>query len=235
MKICIFEPFPTYGKVDLNQEIFSCFSRTKIPSLTSLFKDQFNRRKWKKIIESAKLWSGELGNMCYFYSLSLQKFGHWVLKWFPPKNYSLKYFEKLMHPRRPRGNQSGREKRRDESFQVWAKEPRVPTLTKLFPNIQANAGSWLGPKNALYYCAQSANSVSWVLFASLYTTAIVSPHLPSLFTKLVLARKTFIFYFPNQKRRNYPWVEKTFRMLSAGAIQFAPWIFCFWLITMHHK
>ena len=27
------------------------------------------------------------------------------------------------HPRRPRGSQSGREKRREESFQVRAKEP----------------------------------------------------------------------------------------------------------------
>ena len=29
----------------------------------------------------------------------------------------------LIHPRRPTGSQSGREKRRDESFQVRAKEP----------------------------------------------------------------------------------------------------------------
>ena len=36
----------------------------------------------KKIVESAKLWSGELGNMRYFYSLSVQKFGLRVLKWF---------------------------------------------------------------------------------------------------------------------------------------------------------
>ena len=28
-----------------------------------------------------------------------------------------------LHPRRPRGSQSGREKRRDESFQAWAEEP----------------------------------------------------------------------------------------------------------------
>ena len=28
-----------------------------------------------------------------------------------------------VHPRRPRGSQSGREKRRDESFQGWAEEP----------------------------------------------------------------------------------------------------------------
>ena len=32
-------------------------------------------------------------------------------------------------------------------------------------------------KNALYFCAQSANSISWVLFVRSYTTAIVSPYL----------------------------------------------------------
>ena len=120
-------------------------------------------------------------------------------------------------------------------FKYGRKGPWVPTLTELFPKIQADACSWLGTKNTLYYCAQSANSCSWVLFVSSYTTAIVSPHLPGSFTKLVRARETFIFYFPNQKRRNYRWVEKTVGMLSAGAIQFAPRIFCFWLITMYRK
>ena len=33
---------------------------------------------------------------------------------------------------------------------------------------------------------------------SSYTTAFFSPHLPCLFTKLVRARETFIFYFPNR-------------------------------------
>ena len=83
-------------------------------------------------------------------------------------------FTTTTHPRRPRGSQSGREKRRDESFYYGRKSPWVPTLTELFPKIQADAGSWLGTKNALYYCAQSANSFSWVLFVSSYTTAIVS-------------------------------------------------------------
>ena len=96
------------------------------------------------------------------------------------------------------------------------------------------APDW-APKNALYYSAQSPNSFSWVLFVSSYTTAIFSPHLPGSFTKLVRARETLIFYFPNQKRRNHRWVEKTFGMLSAGAIQFAPRIFCFWRITMYRK
>ena len=106
-------------------------------------------------------------------------------------------------------------------FKHERKNPWVPILTGPFPNGQANADSWLGTKYALYYRAQSANSFSWVLFVSSYTTAIVSPHLPGSFTKLAPARETFIFYFPNQKRRNYWWVEKTFRMLSAGAILFA--------------
>ena len=90
------------------------------------------------------------------------------------------------HPQRPRGSQSGREKRRDESFQAQAEKPLVPTLTGPFPDGQANAGSWLGTKNALYYGAQSANSFSWILSVSSYTTAIFSPQLPGSFTNCFL-------------------------------------------------
>ena len=36
-----------------------------------------------------------------------------------------------------------------------------------------------------------------VLFVSSCSTAIVSPHLSGLFTKLLRARETFLFYFPN--------------------------------------
>ena len=107
-----------------------------------------------------------------------------------------------------RGSQPG--KCATKVFKHRRKSLWVPTLTGPFPNGQANAGSWLGTKNALYYCAQSANSFSWVLFVSSYTTAIVLPHLPGSFTKLVRARETFIFYFPNQKRRKWRWVEKCF-------------------------
>ena len=78
------------------------------------------------------------------------------------------------HPRRPRGGQSGGRKCVKKVFKHGRKSPWVPTLTGPFPNGQANAGSWLGTKNALYYCAQSANSISWVLFVSSYTTAIDS-------------------------------------------------------------
>ena len=119
-------------------------------------------------------------------------------------------------------------------FKQGRKSPWVTTLMimELFPKIQAGTGSWLGTKNSLYYFAQLANCFSWVLFVSSYTTAIVRPHLPSSFTKLVRTRETFIFYVPNQKQRNYRRIEKTFGLLSARAIEFASRKFCFWRITI---
>ena len=140
------------------------------------------------------------------------------------------------HPRAETQGQSvGSGEKVARKFSSKGGRPPGYRLLPLFPKIRVDAGSWLDKKNTLYYCAQSANSFSWVLFVSSYTTAIVSPHLPGSFTKLVRARETFIFYFPNQKRRNYWWVEKTFGMLSAGAIEFVPRIFCFWRITMYRK
>ena len=62
--------------------------------------------------------------------------------------------------------------------------PWVLTLTGPFPNGQANAGCSLGTKKGCNNCAQSANSFSWVLFVSSYTTAIISPQLRGSFTKL---------------------------------------------------
>ena len=40
----------------------------------------------------------------------------------------------------------------------------------------------IGQQNALYCCAQSANSISLLLFVCLYTTAIVPPYLCGSFT-----------------------------------------------------
>ena len=82
-----------------------------------------------------------------------------------------------------RGSQSGQEKRRDEIFQAQA-EKTLGTDSNGITNGQVNAGSWLGTEDDLYYCAQSANSFSLVLFVSSYTTAIISLQLPCSFTKL---------------------------------------------------
>ena len=80
-------------------------------------------------------------------------------------------------------------------FKYARKSPWVPTLTELFPKIQADAGSWLGTKNALYYCAQSAHSFSWVLFVSSYTTACLA-HAPNKWPKKELhaVRKLSVWY-----------------------------------------
>ena len=75
-------------------------------------------------------------------------------------------------------------------FKHRRKSPWVPTLTGLFPNGQANAGSWLGTENALYYCVQSANSFSWVLYPPWY--ALSSARLNGLFLSL-LAKQNFKF------------------------------------------
>ena len=42
------------------------------------------------------------------------------------------------------------------------------------PWVKRILSSWLGTNNSLHYCAQSANSISWVLFVSSYMTAIDS-------------------------------------------------------------
>ena len=66
-------------------------------------------------------------------------------------------------------------------FKYGRKSAWVPTLTELFPKIQADAGSWLGTNNALYCCAQSANSFfSWVRtrrLLSCHTCPVRSPSL----------------------------------------------------------
>ena len=94
------------------------------------------------------------------------------------------------------GQSVGLRKGATKIFKHERKNPWVPTLSGPFPSGQANAGSWLGTKNALYYCAQSANSFSWVLFVSSYTTAIVSPDFPtsspSLFVQGKLSFSTFL-------------------------------------------
>ena len=47
----------------------------------------------------------------------------------------------LLHPRRPRGGQSGGRKGATKVFKHRRKSPWVPTLTGPFPNGQANVGS----------------------------------------------------------------------------------------------
>ena len=101
------------------------------------------------------------------------------------------------HPRRPRGSQSGREKRGDESFQVRANEPLGTDSHRTISKSSSGCRLLIGHKKCFVSLCPIGEQFLRVLFVSSCTTAIVAPHLPGSFTKLVRARETFIFYFPN--------------------------------------
>ena len=72
----------------------------------------------------------------------------------------LLYLGYLPHPRRPRGSQSGRDKNPDESFQARAEEPLATDSRRAISKRSGECWLLIGHKNALYYCAQSADSIS---------------------------------------------------------------------------
>ena len=84
------------------------------------------------------------------------------------------------HPRRPRGSQLSREKRRDESFQAWAEEPLGTDSHRTISKRSRECWFPIGHKKCFVSSAQSANSFSWILFVSSYTKVIISPQLPGL-------------------------------------------------------
>ena len=119
-------------------------------------------------------------------------------------------------------------------FKCGRKSPWVPTLTELFPKIQVDAGSWLGTKNALYYCAQSANSFSWVFFVSSYTTAIVSAHLPVRSPSLCVRGKLLFSTFLTRNKGTTDESKKRLECYQQEQLHLAR-IFCFWRITKYRK
>ena len=63
-----------------------------------------------------------------------------------------KMFLRLPHPRRPRGGQSGREKRRDESFQVRAKEPLGTDSHRTMSKNSSGCRLLIGHKKCFVLC-----------------------------------------------------------------------------------
>ena len=156
-------------------------------------------------------------------------------KWDRTTSWYLEITSSLVHPRRPRGSQPGREKRRDESFQVRVKEPLGTDSHRTISKNLSGCRSLIGHEKCFVLLCPIGEQFLLSSFREFVHDGYCLATLAGSFTKIVRARETFIFYFPNQKRRNYRWVEKTFGMPSAGAIQFAPRIFCFWLVTINRK
>ena len=79
--------------------------------------------------------------------------GHLFLNTFIRQNFACATSFKTFisgNPWRPRGSQSGRQRRRDKVFKHGRESPKVTTLIRPFPKGRAKAGSWLGTKNAFY-------------------------------------------------------------------------------------
>ena len=120
-------------------------------------------------------------------------------------------------------------------FKYWRKSPWVPgriKVTDSHRNIFKNSSGCrllIGHKKCfvlLYPIGEQFHLSSFHEFVhDGYCVATLARFVHQ--ACVVCARKTFIFYFPNEKRRNYQSVETTFGVLSAGAIQFAPRIFGF--------
>ena len=66
--------------------------------------------------------------------------------------FSFPYSEKY-HPQRPRGSQSGREKRRDASFQVRAKEPLGTDSHRTVSKTSSGCRLLIGHKKCLLFCS----------------------------------------------------------------------------------
>ena len=76
------------------------------------------------------------------------------------------------HPRRPRGSQSGREKRRNESFQVRTKEPLGTDSHRTISKSSSRCRLLIGHKKCFVLLCPIGEHISWVLFVCSYTTAI---------------------------------------------------------------
>ena len=89
------------------------------------------------------------------------------------------------HPRRPRGSQLGREKRRDESLQVRAEEPLDTDPHRTISKNSSGCRLLIGHKKCFVLLCPIGEQFLLSSFRESVHEAIVSTHLPGLFTKLV--------------------------------------------------
>ena len=81
------------------------------------------------------------------------------------KNPGLKFNPGLAHPRRPRGSQSGRKKRRNKSFQVRAKEPLGTDSHRTISKNSSGCRLLIGHKKMLCIIVSNRRTVSPEFFS----------------------------------------------------------------------
>ena len=106
----------------------------------------------------------------------------------------------IINPWIPRGSQSGQVKRRDERFQAWAEQPLG---TDSHRTISETVKRMLVPdwvQKMLCIIVRNRRTASPEFFSWVRTRRLLSRH----------SCPVCSLSFPNQKRRNYRWVEKRF-------------------------
>ena len=103
------------------------------------------------------------------------------------------------HPRRPSGSQSGREKRRDESFQARAKEPLGTDSHRTISKKSSGCRLLIGHKKCFVFLCPMGEQFLLSSFRELVHDGYCLATL-GWFIKLVRARNTFIFYFPKKTK-----------------------------------
>ena len=139
----------------------------------------------------------------------------------PPPKKSFKSSDNAHHIVRDPGKVSCVVRKGAESFQARVEEPLGSDSYQTISELSGECWLLIGLKKCFVLLCPigEQQKLSRVLFVFSNTTAIVSPYFFGSLTKVVHARETVIFFFPNQKRRNYRWFQKTFGMLSAGPFQ----------------
>ena len=101
------------------------------------------------------------------------------------------------------GAVSRAEERRDKNFQARAEEPLGTDSQRTISKRSSKCWLLIGHKKCFVLLCPMGEEFLLSSFREFVHDGYCLFRLTGSFTKLVHARKTFIFYFPNQKRRNY--------------------------------
>ena len=143
------------------------------------------------------------------------------------RKQNFEIFESSMtqHPRRPRGSQSGREKRWDESFEVRAKEPLYTDSHRTISKNSSGCRLLIGLKKCFVLLCPIGEQFLLSSFREFVHDGYCPVRSPSLCVQGKLIFSTFLKN--NLETKELPMSRKNAGMLSAGAIQFASRKFCF--------
>ena len=134
-----------------------------------------------------------------------------------------------LHPRRPRGSQSGREKRRNESFHYGRKSPWVPDHFQKFKRMPAP--DWA--QKMLCIIVPNRRTVSPEFFSWPRTRRLLSRHTcPVRSPSFRVPGKLLFYTFLTRNKGTTEELKKRLGYYQQRAIEFAPRIFCFWRITI---